>query len=59
MEQYRSGSDPKALEDRAEAAALYAEYAFDFAIQAIDRARFAALSALDLQMTMEEAAQEE
>ncbi len=59
VEQYRFSSDPKVLEDRAEAAALYAEYAFDLAIQAIDRAQFAALSAIDLQMTMEEATQEE
>ncbi len=59
MKQYRFSLDPKALENRAEAAALYAEYAFDFAIQAINRAQFAALSAIDLQMTVEEAAQEE
>ncbi len=59
MERYRLSSDPKALENRAEAAALYAEYTFDFAIQAINRAQFAALSAIDLQMTMEEAEQDE
>lgn len=41
-------------EDRAEAAALFAEYAIDFAIQSADYALLAALNAVDLQMALDE-----
>lgn len=41
-------------EEQAEAAALYAEYAIDFAVQATRQALLAALSAMDLQLTCEE-----
>lgn len=42
-------------EDQAEAAALYAEYAMDFSTMAMQYAFLAALSALDLQLDLEEA----
>lgn len=42
------------LEDRVEVAALYAEYAVDFAVQAMQYALIAALSAIDLQENTEE-----
>ena len=45
------------IADQAEAAGLYGEYAIDFAAQAMRHALLAALSAIDLQMTCEEAAQ--
>lgn len=41
-------------EDEAEAAALYAEYALDFATQAMKYALLASLTAIDLQMSAEE-----
>ncbi|MBS5725355.1 MAG: hypothetical protein KHW59_06200 [Clostridiales bacterium] len=41
-------------EDKAEAAALYGEYAIDFAIQSARYALIAALKAMDLQMNAEE-----
>ena len=40
--------------DRAEAAALYAEYAMDFAAQAMRRALQSALAAVELQLEQEE-----
>lgn len=40
--------------DRAEAAALYAEYAMDFAAQAMRRALQSALAAVELQLELEE-----
>ncbi|MDY3282173.1 hypothetical protein [Dysosmobacter sp.] len=40
--------------DRAEAAALYAEYAMDFAAQAMRRALQSALAAVELQLDLEE-----
>ena len=46
-------------EERAEAAALYAEYAMDFAAQSMRGALAAALTALDLQMDWEEERKEE
>ena len=46
-------------EERAEAAALYAEYAMDFAAQSMREALAAALTALDLQMDWEEERKEE
>ena len=45
------------IADQAEAASLYGEYAIDFAAQAMRHALLAALSAIDLQMSCEEAAQ--
>lgn len=45
------------IADQAEAASLYGEYAIDFAAQAMGHALLAALSAIDLQMSCEEAAQ--
>ena len=45
------------IADQAEAASLYGEYAIDFAAQAMRHAMLAALSAIDLQMSCEEAAQ--
>ena len=44
--------DPQ--EERAEAAALFAEYAIDFAAQAVRSALLAALAAMDQQMNCEE-----
>ena len=41
-------------EDEAEAATLYAEYALDFATQAMKYALLASLTAIDLQMGTEE-----
>ena len=41
-------------EDRAETAALYAEYAIDFATQSMQYALIAALSAMERQMKLEE-----
>ena len=41
-------------EERAEAAALFAEYAIDFAAQAVRSALLAALAAMDQQMNCEE-----
>ncbi|MCI7135505.1 MAG: hypothetical protein MSA04_10865, partial [Clostridiales bacterium] len=45
------------IADQVEAASLYGEYAIDFAAQAMRHALLAALSAIDLQMSCEEAAQ--
>ena len=45
------------IADQAEAASLYGEYAIDFAAQAMRHAMLAALSAIDLQMSCEKAAQ--
>ena len=42
-----------ASEDKAEAAALYGEYAIDFAVQSARYALIAALKAMDLQMNTE------
>ena len=44
--------------EQTEAAALYAEYAMDFATQSTRYALMAALKAMDLQMTMEEKKEE-
>lgn len=46
------------LEDEAEAAALYAEYAMDFSTQAMQYAFLSALRALDLQLDAEEQKEE-
>lgn len=43
-----------ASEDKTEAAALYGEYAIDFAVQSMRYALIAALKAMDLQMSEEE-----
>ncbi|HIS68313.1 MAG TPA: hypothetical protein IAA58_02970 [Candidatus Gallacutalibacter stercoravium] len=45
-------------EDRTEAAALYAEYAIDFAVQSARYALIAALKAIDQQMNSEEQKEE-
>ena len=44
----------KTLEEQAEIAALYAEYAIDFAIHSMKNALIAALKAIDIQMEIEE-----
>ena len=49
--------DPQ--EERAEAAALFAEYAIDFAVQSAQGALAAALTAMDLQMNCEEQRKED
>lgn len=54
LERHLSMEAQQGLENRAEALSLYAEYAIDFAIQSINHSLFAALSAIDLQMTLEE-----
>lgn len=41
-------------EDRAEAAALFAEYAMDFAVQSTNYALLAALKAVELQLSLDE-----
>ena len=50
---YMQNESNDAEESRAEAVSLYAEYAIDFATQSIHQALLAALSAMDLQMTLE------
>ena len=45
-------------EDKAEAAALYGEYAIDFAVQSTRYALIAALQAIDLQMSADEQKEE-
>ncbi len=54
LNQYMHVEKASQTEDRAEAAALYAEYAMDYAVQTIQYALIAALSAMDLQMSVEE-----
>ena len=51
------GRNRSCAEDRAEAMALYAEYAIDFATQAMRQALAAALSAMELQQRAEQEAQ--
>ena len=46
-------------QEQAEAASLYAEYAIDFAVQAMRSALLAALTAIDLQMNCEEQGKEQ
>ena len=46
-------------EDQAEAASLYAEYAMDFATQAMQYALIVALTAMDLQRNAEEKKEEQ
>lgn len=46
-------------EGAAEAAALYAEYAIDFAVQSMRYALMAALTAMDLEMKIEEGGQDD
>lgn len=46
-------------QEQAEAASLYAEYAIDFAVQAMRSAMLAALTAMDLQMNCEEQGKEQ
>lgn len=51
---YLHSEGSKVSEDRAEAAALYAEYAIDFATQAMKYALIASLSAMELQLEAQE-----
>lgn len=55
---YLRSENSTVSEDRAEAAALYAEYAIDFAVQSTRYALIAALKAMDLQMSIEEQREE-
>ena len=52
LDDYRENALPQ--EERAEAAALFAEYAIDFAAQGVRSALLAALAAMDQQMNCEE-----
>ena len=54
MTNYLHSEASSAEEDEAEAAALYAEYAIDFATQAMQYALIASLAAMDLQIKTEE-----
>lgn len=54
----RAEEEQPGPEERAEAAALYAEYAIDFATQSMRHALLAAMEAIDLQMTCEERRQD-
>lgn len=54
LPEYLHSEDSVPGQDQAEAAALFAEYAVDFATQSMRYALWAALSALDLQMIQEE-----
>lgn len=51
--QYLHSEKNSQTEDQAEAATLYAEYAIDYAVQTMQYALIAALSAMDLQMSVE------
>ena len=53
------GRNQSDAEDRAEAMSLYAEYAIDFAVQAVSQAMLAALSALVLQADRRDVLEEE
>ena len=55
---YLRSETSSASEDKAEAAALYGEYAIDFAVQSTRYALIAALQAMDLQMSAEEQKEE-
>ena len=48
------GGDGTTVEKEAEAKTLYAEYSIDFAVQAMNHALLAALTAIDAQMKCEE-----
>lgn len=50
---YLHGESSSAAEDNAEALALYAEYAIDYAAQSMRYALIAALKAIDLQISSE------
>ncbi|HIR93577.1 MAG TPA: hypothetical protein IAB98_09195 [Candidatus Egerieimonas intestinavium] len=54
LPRYLHNQDSTQTEDQAEAAALYAEYAVDFAVQSMRYALIAAMTAIDLQMTSQE-----
>lgn len=54
LPEYLRSESSTSSEDKAEAAALYAEYAIDFAVHSMRYALMAALRAMDLQMSMEE-----
>lgn len=53
MEDYLHCERSSQLEDRAEASALYAEYAIDYALQTVQYALIVSLSAMDLQINKE------
>lgn len=59
MSSYLHSERSSHTEDRAEAVTLYAEYAIDFATQAMRHALLAALSAIDVQMDCEERKEKE
>ena len=54
LPEYLSSEASTPAESRTEAAALYTEYAIDFAVQSMRYALVAALKAIDLQMSAEE-----
>lgn len=54
LPQYLRSEENTSLETEAEATSLYAEYAVDFASQAMRHALIAAMTAIDLQMSCEE-----
>ena len=54
LPEYLHSEGSSRIEDQAEAASLYAEYAVDFAAQSARYALIAAMTAIDLQMTLEE-----
>lgn len=53
MEDYLHCERSSQLEDHAEASALYAEYAIDYAMQTVQYALIVSLSAMDLQINKE------
>ena len=55
---YLRSEASNASENKAEAAALYGEYAIDFAVQSTRYALIAVLKAMDLQMSVEEQKEE-
>ena len=59
LSEYFRSEETVQEEDGAEAAALYAEYAVDHAVQSMQYAFIAALEAMDAQMTLEEQKGEE
>lgn len=55
----RALAEPKDLNEQAEAATVYAEFAVDQAMQAMNYALLSSLNAIDLQLTADEAAKED
>ena len=54
LEKYLHSEESSPLDDEVEATTLYAEYAIDYAVQTMQYALIAALSAMDAQLTAEE-----